>query len=206
MLADVPRMIIGVVLLTVLVLPRPGRAEPVTPSPEITIQGSLLCDGACMPRPTPDEHMMVIYAIDGTPQIRAELQKIMKDFYPDRGLDADAADKLMAQFTERLKYHLSPQSPALASAGGKAKNHYCPPAEAQAVTGVVVVKDGKRWITASRIEPARLKYPERMLAPDKPFVMPEGPPLVLKIGQALTLKCVPIPAGRFLMGTPFYMW
>jgi hypothetical protein len=38
---------------------------------ELTIQGSLLCNGACHPDPKPDDRLMVLYAIDGTPDIRA---------------------------------------------------------------------------------------------------------------------------------------
>src|SRR5262245_60627816 len=45
-----------------------------------------------------------------------------------------------------------------------------------------------------------------MLAPDKPFLMPSRAPLHLKVGDKLTLECVHIPAGKFLMGTPFYLW
>ncbi len=30
--------------------------------------------------------------------------------------------------------------------------------------------------------------------------------MLLKVADRLTLKCVHIPAGKFLMGTPFYMW
>src|SRR5262249_47547198 len=82
----------------------------------------------------------------------------------------------------------------------------CMPAEARAVTGTVGEKDGKKWITATRIEPCRLKYPARMLEPDKPFVVPGREPLTLKVGDKLTLRCVPIPAGKFLMGTPHYMY
>ena len=53
---------------------------------------------------------------------------------------------------------------------------------------------------------AQLKYPGKMLAPDQPFAMPVKTPLVLKINDRLTIKCVAIPPGKFLMGTPSYMW
>jgi formylglycine-generating enzyme required for sulfatase activity len=149
---------------------------------------------------------MVLFAIDGTPEVRAEVDRIMREFYPDRGLDAEAAQKLMDQFSARLKYHVAPDSPALKGAGNTGARHYCMPAAASAVTGTVSEKDGKKWITAARIEPTRLKFPDKMLAADKPFVMPDQEPLVLKVGGALTLKCVSIPPGKFLMGTPVYMW
>ena len=49
-----------------------------------------------------------------------------------------------------------------------------------------------------------MKYPEKMLAPDRPFAPTGGEPLVLEIGEGLTLKCIRLPAGRFLQGSPFY--
>jgi formylglycine-generating enzyme required for sulfatase activity len=45
-----------------------------------------------------------------------------------------------------------------------------------------------------------------MLAPDQPFARSDRPPLVLKVGPRLSLKCIYIPPGQFLMGTPVYMW
>ena len=80
------------------------------------------------------------------------------------------------------------------------------PAVPRAVTGVVSDKDGKRWITAVKIEPTKLKYPDIMLSPDKPFAMSNKEPLFLKINEKMSLKCIRIPPGKSLMGTPFYMW
>jgi hypothetical protein len=195
--------------LLLLALCRPGQAQPspvASTNSELTMQGSLFCNGACLPDPKPNDHVLVLYAIDGTPEIRAAVAKIMDDFYPDRGLDADSAAKLMDEFTARLKYYVSPESPGLPKATSKPDSHYCMPATASAVTGRVFVQDGKRWIVASKIQPARLSYPNKMLAPDRPFLMPDREPLVLRVSDQLTLKCVAIPPGKFLMGTPFYMW
>jgi formylglycine-generating enzyme required for sulfatase activity len=149
---------------------------------------------------------MVLFALDGTAEIRAEVDRIMKDFYPEKGLDGDAAQKLMDQFSARLKFYLAPDSPALKDGKNKGKNHYCQAATASAVTGVISEKDGKKWITATKIEPATLKYPDRMLTPDQPFVKPDKELVLLKIDDKLTLKCAYIPPGKFLMGTPVYMW
>jgi len=184
----------------------PAHGQAPTEKGEVTLKGSLVCNGACIPDPQPADHLMVVFAIDGTPEIRAEVDKIMKEFYPDKVLEAEAAQKLMDQFSARVKYHLTPDSPALRDSKNTGKNHYCMGAQAGAVTGVVSEKDGKKWITARRIEPAKLKYPDQMLAADKPFVMPDKPPVILKIGDKLALKCVHIPPGKFLMGTPVYMW
>jgi hypothetical protein len=173
---------------------------------EVTLKGSLVCNGACIPDPKAGDHSLVLFAIDGPREVRAEVNKIMKDYYPAKGLDADAAQKVMEQFSARLKYYIAPDSPALKGARNTGKNHYCMPALPRAVTGVVTRKGGKRWIMATRIEPARLRFPEKMLAADKPFVMPDKPPVILKVAGKLTLKCVYIPPGKFLMGTPVYMW
>jgi formylglycine-generating enzyme required for sulfatase activity len=182
----------------------PAHAD--TPTPEVTLKGSMMCNGACIPDPKTEDHVLVVFAIDGTREIRATVDEIMKDFYPARGLDGDAAQKLMDQFSARLKYYLAPDSPALKDLKNAGKNHYCQPAAASAVTGVVTEKDGKRWITATKIEPTTLKFPDRMLMADKPFVMPDQEPVLLKISDKLTLKCVYVPPGKFLMGTPVYMW
>jgi formylglycine-generating enzyme required for sulfatase activity len=173
---------------------------------EITIKGSVVCNGACIADPKKEDHGLVVFAIDGTPEIRAAVDRILKDFYPNKGLDAEAAQKLMDQFSTRLKYHIAPDSPALKDVKNTGKKHYCMPATASAVTGTVREKDGKKWITATRIVPARLKYPDRLLAADKPFVMPRRESLELKVGDKHTLKCIHIPAGTFLMGTPVWMW
>jgi hypothetical protein len=173
---------------------------------EVTLQGSVVCNGACIPDPKQEDHGLVVFAIDCPAEVRATLDRIMKDFYPDQGLDADAAQKLMDQFSTHLKYYIAPDSPALRSVKNKAANHYCMPATASAVTGTLSEKGSKKWITATRIEPCKLKYPARMLAADRPFVMPGRAPLLLKVSDTLTLRCVHVPAGRFLMGTPVYMW
>src|SRR5262245_23499786 len=182
-----------------------AAAESRAPGAEVTLQGSLVCNGACVAEPKEAAHELVLFAIDGTEDVRAEVERIVKDLYPEKGLDAETAQKLLDRFSERLKYHIAPGSPALKEIKKKTTAHYCMPAEARAVTGTVSEKDGKKWITATRIEPCRLKYPPRMLEPDKPFVMPSREPLTLKVGDNLTLKCVHIPAGKFLMGTPHYM-
>jgi formylglycine-generating enzyme required for sulfatase activity len=183
-----------------------AAADARAPGAEVTLRGSLVCDGACVPEPKEVAHDLALFAIDGTEEVRAEVERIMKDLYPEKGLDAEAAQKLLDRFTERLKFHIAPDSPALKEIKRKGAGHYCLPAEARAVTGTVSEKDGKKWITATRIEPCRLTFPARMLEPDKPFVMPSREPLVLKVGDKLTLKCVHIPAGKFLMGTPHYMY
>ncbi|MBI3858313.1 MAG: SUMF1/EgtB/PvdO family nonheme iron enzyme [Planctomycetes bacterium] len=173
---------------------------------DVTLSGSLVCNGGCIPDPKPGDHGLAVFALDGSPEIRAEVDRIVKEFYPDKGLDADAAQKLMDQYSAKLKFRLAPDSPALKEGRNTGKNHYCMPATASAVTGRVSEKDGVKWISATKIEAAKLKFPERMLAADQPFAKSDRPPVVLKISDTLSLTCVPIPPGKFLMGTPLYMW
>src|SRR5882672_6074974 len=99
-----------------------------TQDSEVTLQGSLICNGACIPDPKPADHGLAVFAIDGTAAIRAEVDRIVNEGFPEAGLDADAAQKLMAQFTQRLRYRLDPDSPALQDSKNTGKNHYCMPA------------------------------------------------------------------------------
>jgi hypothetical protein len=164
----------------------------------------MVCNGACVPDPKAEDHVMALFAIDGTDEVRAEVDKIMKDCYPEKGLDADAAQKVTDEFSARLKFYIATDSPALKDSKNTGKNHYCMAAAPVAVTGVVTGRDGKKWVAASKNEPTTLKYPEKMLAADNPFVAADKEPVVLKVGDKLTLKCVYIPPGKYLMGTPVY--
>src|SRR6516165_5203157 len=79
---------------------------------DVTLKGSLVCNGACVPTPKAEDHVMVFFAIDGTAEIRAEVDRILNAFLPEKGLDAEAAQKLLEQFDTRLKYYIVPDSPA----------------------------------------------------------------------------------------------
>jgi formylglycine-generating enzyme required for sulfatase activity len=197
------RRLAGFLILVATAVPARAGDRPA----EVTLKGSLICNGACVPEPKAEDHILVVFAIDGTPAIRREVDRIVKEFYPEKGLDAEAAQKMIDQFSTRLKFYVAPDSPALkGEKPNTGKNHYCMPARASAVTGAVSEKGGKKWITATRIEPTRLRFPDVMLTPDRPFVVPDKKPVVLEVAGNLTLRCVYIPPGKYLMGTPFYMW
>jgi formylglycine-generating enzyme required for sulfatase activity len=192
---------------------QPGPDGPAAQHAAVTIEGCLLCNWVTLPRPKSPlgpppldrEHAFAIYAIDGTPAIRAALAQIVAESYPAGGLGGDAALKLQERLTERLKYFVAPDSPVVDDMFKTLHSYECH-GNAYALTGVLSEKDGRKWITVGRYAALpRLNYPARMLAPDQPFASAGKEPLTLTIKDGLSLKCVLLPPGKFLLGTPFYM-
>ena len=179
---------------------------------EVTIKGALQCNGATVPDPKTEDHAWVIVAVDGSPEIAAKVKEVMDNFYPEKGLDAEAAQKVHMEFDKQLKFFYDPESPAKPPPGqvNPGPKHYCHAAIPYSVTAVIYEKDGKKWFKASKmqpvgIDPAALGYPARMLQPDKPFVMPDKNPLVIKINDKLALNCIKVPPGKVFMGEPNYV-
>ncbi len=192
--AAIGGVLLAIVLLsaTIFFAADPGAAATAA---EVTLIGNVLSNVHTGEK----ERSVFLLAYDGTPEVKAEFAKIVADYFPDRGLDADAARKLQDQFMGRLAYRID----------GPLADKLWRDAQwtvrgAQAVTGVVGQRDGRRWLTASKCEPAAFIFPAKMLAPDKPLVTPDKEPLVLKLSGGLSLKCLYVPAGKFLMGEPYY--
>jgi formylglycine-generating enzyme required for sulfatase activity len=169
----------------------------------VTIKGNVLCNRATHTRPwswdpKDGDHTPVIYALEGTPGIHAQVERILES-YPSRGLDTQDALRIQDEFTNHLKYFISPGPQS-----DKIHKEVEAGSRVLALTGTISEKEGVRWITISKYEPARVSYPEKMLATDRPFAMPGKEPLLLKINEKLTLKCILLPPGRFLQGSPFY--
>lgn len=174
-----------------------------TSGPLVTLSGNVVCSRAMSPQPwfwdpKDGDHTPVLFAIEGTPEVETAVRTIMAG-YPDRGLDVENALRIQDAFTRTLKYALAP---------GPITDRIHKEIEAGtkllAVTGTLLERDGIRWIRVTRSEPARVRYPAAMLAPDRPFAPAGKDPLVLRVNETLTMKCVLLPAGRFLQGSPFY--
>ena len=169
----------------------------------VTIRGNVLCNRATDIKdwfwdPKDGDHTPVIYAMEGTSAIAKRVQTIMAS-YPDRGLDVEDALKIQDEFTRHLKYFI-----VAGPIADKIHKEVEAGSGLLALTGRISEKDGKKWIAVTRYQPSKVNYPAKMLAPDQPFAILAEKPLVLKIDGELTLKCLPLPAGRFLQGSPFY--
>jgi formylglycine-generating enzyme required for sulfatase activity len=189
-------------LLTVVTGTR-AQDEKQVPAAVVTVKGNVLCNRATETKPwywdpKDGDHTPVIFALEGTPEIVEQVRTTMSH-YPDRGLDVDDALWVQDEFTQHLKFFIAPGPIA-----EKVHKEVEAGSRLLALTGTIARKDGRSWITVSRVEPAKVNYPARMLAPDQPFSPPGKEPLALKINHDLTLKCILLPAGRFLAGSPFY--
>ena len=174
--------------------------------PEITIRGGLQCNGMCVLDPKKEDHVPVVFAVDGSVTVAAQVKRILDSQYPEKGLDADAAVALQEQWIAHLKFFIAPDSPAEVPDPNKGKNgHYCHASRPVTVTGVLTQKDGRKWLRAASILDGGVSYPARMLLEDKPFVAAGKEMLTLKINDGLSLSCLKIPAGKALLGQPFYV-
>lgn len=173
--------------------------------PQVTLKGVLTWEATCIPKPTRQHYngkQLVFFAVEGSPEVKAEVDSIMKKYYTGDSLDCDQARKVNKQWIKRLKYYITPGE---VSTKNEKECRWGNPRAA--VTGVVREKGGRKWIMPSQIKiPVPIAYPPKMLAPDKPLVKPGKRPLVLKVSGKLTLKCILLPPGRFLQGSPFYQW
>jgi formylglycine-generating enzyme required for sulfatase activity len=192
----------------------------------ITIRGTVLCDRATSVIPWHNEsgetaaaHTPVIFAVEGTPEIVMTLNEIVNQFFQPDGLNAEQAQMFLDKYSEKLKFYITGQD-SLVKEIHKLVEY---PSLFLSLTGMTFEKDGKKWIKVinyqklfidtlaghDRADPGEktdeiLNFPEKMLQRDKPFVQIKGEPLELKVTDKLSLKCILIPSGSFLMGSAFY--
>jgi len=194
-------VVFGNVLVAQEAKPAPAAGKkPAAPGTEVTIKGVMMWEMSCVLKPTKedrDKKTLVLFAVEGTPEVAAALDAVMKEHWPGDSMNGRQARKLNDAFGQRLKYYITPG--AIDPKHGRWGN---PP---KAVTGVISEKDGKKWITASKIVGTKLKYPDKMLVPNKPLKMPGKKPLILKVTDTLSLKCILLPRGEFLLAKPYYV-
>ena len=53
------------------------------------------------------DHTPVVYAVEGTPEIEKELAKLVDEYFPANGMNADQAQAFLNAYSGRLKYFLT---------------------------------------------------------------------------------------------------
>jgi len=202
----------GVLLLMVSAVSVPGTAKDLAGKPPggvalrgtVTLTGNLLCSTHVLGMvPAADkEHSVFMIAFDGVPAVKAEFDQIVNDYWPKGGsLSGDGARELENQFMQRLKYNLD--GPKMEAMWKEVCQHAY--VTAVSVTGEARTDaEGRRWISVTAYGPARFRYPDKMMAPYKPLVMPAKPPLDLKLSNAVSMRCIYVAPGKFYMGCPLY--
>ena len=175
------------------------------PSGKVTLIGNLLAPAHVfgMTKAAMEEKRVFMIAFDGTPGIRATFDQILKEFWPDgSSLDGDSALELENQLVERLWFNLDGSKEAEMWKNVKAH----PYVSAVTVTGEIHEKPDspwpQPWVSVESFGSATFTYPAKVMGVAKPFIMPNKPPLVLKIDDKVSIKLIYCPPGRFYMGCP----
>jgi formylglycine-generating enzyme required for sulfatase activity len=175
------------------------QSTDIPQGPVVTLKGMAVCSLQSAPTPTAGDHLVQFYAYEGTPEVKATMDALLDKEFPE-SMDFTAAQNFQKKMDEQARYFLAPCN---LSRRNHDQIHVL--GLPLAVTGVIYEKDGRKWVWPTKIAETKLTFPPKMLSPDKPLVMPRGDPITLKVADNMTLQCLPIPAGRFLLGAPFYV-
>lgn len=172
---------------------QPGQAG------ELILRGPYLCLSQQLHRG--QDHVGAIYAFDGPEAVRRAVEKVMAQ-YPKGPLDVPAALAFQEALDREILYSIEPND--VEKKTHRESDFWAFGAE---VTGTLSERDGHKWITPTRIRTGvKVDPPAALARPDQPFVMPKGEAIELKVSDKLSIRCVPIPAGSFLEGSPLYQW
>ena len=184
---------------------------------EVTLKGVMMSNDICTRPATTKEReeqqkVPVLLTFEGTPEITAAIQEIMKDLIAGNSINYEQAKAIEEAMDKRVKYYITPGSAVDGTKSWSSKGNGG--GQAEAVTGTLSEKDGKKWITPGKITPLRVAgkdgpdkftLPKGMFEPDKPFQMSGKVPLVLKVTDTVSLKCILLPAGKFMIGDVYYV-
>jgi len=188
-----------------------AEIKPDAAGTEVTLAGNMMSNARYTRHLTKEESdaenkVLVLFALEGTPEVTATFEEIMKDLYAGNSINYDQALKIEDEFNKRLKYYITPGE-LTAKPENQLKGHMPP----KVITGVVSEKDGKKWITPTAMsdklngKPYQPRFSNKLFTPDKPFKMPGSKPLALKVTDTLSINCILLPAGTFMMGPPCYV-
>ena len=192
----------------------PAASTPATAGAEVMLKGILMGTHTCWRPEQPEEKpdAPIIFAFEGTPEVEANFKDIFKDLIAGNSINYQQSKAIEESLHKRLKYYLAITEEVNKiswSEKGNCGGRFV------AITGVLSEKDGKKVITPSKISEkmpvgnstyaAKYKYPDGFYAPDKPFKMPGKNPLILKVTDTLSLKCILLPRGDFMMRKPFWL-
>ena len=194
---------------------QPTTSTPATTGAEVTLigmmHGTLTVWRPGQPEDKPNSP--ILFAFEGTPAVEAAFQDVFKELIASNSINYQQSKTIEEEMHKLLKYYVTTNDVTEAArrrwdgTGNGGGGLHC-------VTGVLSEKDGRRFITPSKISDKRpdgkkwlgriFKYPDGFYAPDKPFKMPGKTPLILKVTDALSLKCILLPRGEFMFRLPFW--
>jgi formylglycine-generating enzyme required for sulfatase activity len=184
-----------------------SAAPAPAPGDEVTLTGIVMSNWACtrdmavFKKRDVEDKAPILFAFEGTPEVAAAFQEIFKELIAGNSINYEQAAKIEDEMNKRLKYWITPNDLTAAkenAVGGNSGGTF------RAVTGVISEKDGKKWITPTKMANKPYKYPDGFLAPDKPLKKVGEKPLILKVTDNLSLKCILLPRGEIMFKVPFY--
>ena len=189
-----------------------GEAQIAGAGAGVTLKGMLMGTRTCWRPGQPEEpDAPILFAFEGTPEIEATFKDIFKELIASNSIDYQQSKTIEEELHKRLKYYLAITA-ALTNIHWQASGNFG--GTLFEVTGVLSEKDDRKYIAPIKITDKlpdgrttfafKYKYPQGFYAPDKPFKMPGKDPLILKVTDTLSLKCILLPPGDFMLRKPFW--
>ena len=91
---------------------KPAVESKATPARAVavTLKGVMMLEEACTPKPAKETgHSVVLFALEGTPEVAATLDAVMKENWPGDSMDAIQARHLNDAFSAQAEVLLHPR-------------------------------------------------------------------------------------------------